>query len=89
MSKKINTKHNRFLALLRRRYGYDNEKAVDELERLLKQFYRTNRSLGIHGTRPNFKVPPIELSIKVAKKEDTDLPARKGEINENRSGIMD
>jgi len=54
---KPNTKREKFLALLKSRYGYNNEKAVDELERLLKQFYRTNRSLGIHRPRPNFIQP--------------------------------
>jgi len=54
---KANAKRERFLALLRNRYGYTNEKAVAELERLLKQFYRMNKSLGIHGTRPNYKHP--------------------------------
>ena len=42
---KNKAKRERFLAALKSRYGYTNEKAVDELERLLKQFYRTNRSL--------------------------------------------
>lgn len=46
-----NAKRERFLALLESQYGYTNEKAVDELERLLKQFYRTNRDLGIHRVR--------------------------------------
>jgi hypothetical protein len=50
---KNNAKRDRFLALLKKQYGYTNEKAVDELERLLKQFYRTNKSLGIHHPRPN------------------------------------
>ena len=54
---KANAKRERFLALLRKQYGYTNEKAVDELERLLKQFYRMNKSLGIHGARPNYKHP--------------------------------
>jgi hypothetical protein len=49
-----NAKRERFLALLKSRYGYTNEKAVDELERLLKQFYRTNRSLGIRRARTNY-----------------------------------
>lgn len=56
---KANAKRERFLALLRKQYGYTNEKAVDELERLLKQFYRMNRSLGIHGARPNYKHPHL------------------------------
>ena len=49
-----NLKRERFMALLKSRYGYSNEKAVDELERLLKQFYITNRSLGIRHTPPYF-----------------------------------
>jgi hypothetical protein len=53
---KVNAKRERFLALLRSRYGYTNDKAVDELERLLKQFYRTNRSLNIHLARPSFPI---------------------------------
>jgi hypothetical protein len=57
---KPNPKRERFLALLKSRYGYTNEKAVDELERLLKQFYRTNRSLGIHHIRPDIKHPDDE-----------------------------
>lgn len=57
---KVNAKRERFLALLKSRYGYTNEKAVDELERLLKQFYRMNKSLGIHHAQPNFKHPPAE-----------------------------
>ena len=57
---KTNPKRERFLALLKSRYGYTNEKAVDELERLLKQFYRTNRSLNYHRTRPNHKDPHAE-----------------------------
>ena len=56
----INAKRERFLALLESRYGYTNVKAVDELERLLRQFYRTNKSLGIHPARPNFKHPHAE-----------------------------
>jgi hypothetical protein len=52
---KPNIKRERFLAQLERQYGYTNEKAVDELERLLKQFYRTNRSLGIHHGRSDFR----------------------------------
>jgi transposase InsO family protein len=57
---KTNAKRERFLALLKSRYGYTNEKAVDELERLLKQFYRMNRSLSIHRARPTFKHPHDE-----------------------------
>ena len=59
-----NAKRERFLALLKKRYGFTNEKAVDELERLLKQFYRTNRSLGIHRIQSNFKHPQDEYPKK-------------------------
>jgi hypothetical protein len=58
---KPNIKRDRFLAQLERQYGYSNEKAVDELERLLKQFYRMNRSLGIHHGRSDFKHLHAEL----------------------------
>ncbi|HMD89111.1 MAG TPA: hypothetical protein VKF38_08110 [Anaerolineaceae bacterium] len=59
-SRKSNPKRDRFLALLKSRYGYSNDKAVDELERLLKQFYRTNRSLTIHHKRPILKPPVVD-----------------------------
>jgi hypothetical protein len=49
---KANVKRERFLAMLKTRYGYTNDKAVDELERLLTQFYRTNRSLDMHRAHP-------------------------------------
>ena len=56
-----NAKRERFLIMLKGRYGYTNAKAIDELERLLEQFYRMNRSLGIHRARPNiFKYPRPE-----------------------------
>ncbi|GAP13607.1 hypothetical protein LARV_01362 [Longilinea arvoryzae] len=48
---KINRKREQFLTLIRNRYGYTNEKAVDELKRLLGQFYRTNRSFSQDRTR--------------------------------------
>ena len=48
-------KHNQFLALLKSRYGYSNDKAVVELERLLRQFDITNKSLGVNRARPNSK----------------------------------
>jgi hypothetical protein len=57
---KTNPKRDRFLTLLKNRYGYTNDKAIDELERLLKQFYRMNRSLGVHRARPVFKHPNVE-----------------------------
>lgn len=44
---KVRARRERLLALLKSRYGYINEQAVDEMERLLKQFVVTNRSLGI------------------------------------------
>jgi uncharacterized protein YjbJ (UPF0337 family) len=72
---KVNAKRERFLALLRRRYGYSNDKAVDELERLLKSFYRMNRSLNIHLARPSFKMP-IHTG-------------RKAESNEMGGGFVD
>ena len=72
---KINAKRERFLALLKSRYGYTNEKSVDELERLLKQLYRMNRSLNIHLARPNFK-----MQIRAS---------RKGESNEKVGGFVD
>ena len=56
---KTNAKREQFLALLKKQYGYTNEKAVDELERLLKQFYTMNKSLGIHRARPNFTDPHL------------------------------
>lgn len=59
-SNKPNPQRARFLALLKNRYGYTNDKAVDELERLLKQFYRTNRSLTIHRKRPIHKQPIVD-----------------------------
>ena len=49
----IRAKRQRLLALLKNRYSYTNEQAVDEMERLLKQFDRTNRSLGIRQKRSN------------------------------------
>jgi hypothetical protein len=46
-----NLKRERFLAVLKNEYGYTNDKAVDELERLLKQIYTINKSLGIRRSR--------------------------------------
>ena len=53
----VNTiaKRDRFLALLKRQYGYTNDKAVDEMERLLKQFRTMNRSLSFLHPRPFHK----------------------------------
>ena len=52
-----NLKRERFLAMLKKRHGYTNEKAVDELERLLKQFYRVNRSFSSYRIRLNIEHP--------------------------------
>lgn len=54
---KTNVKRERFLALLKRRYGYTNDKAIEEMDRLLRQFYKTNRSLAIHHTHPVVRHP--------------------------------
>ena len=59
----VNAKRERFLALLKSRYGYSNDKAVDELERLLKSFYRMNKSLDIHLARPSFKNQKLDKEI--------------------------
>lgn len=55
-----NAKRRQFLVLLDRRYGYTNEKSVDEMKRLLKQFYFTNKSLGIYPVKKKHKRPPTE-----------------------------
>jgi hypothetical protein len=57
---KTNVKRARFLAMLSSRYGYTNDKAVDELERLLTQFYKSNKSLGIHHADAIFRDPGAE-----------------------------
>jgi hypothetical protein len=57
---KINVKRERFLAMLSSRYGYTNDKAIDELERLLTQFYKTNKSLGVYRDHPIFRHPHAE-----------------------------
>ena len=51
-----NPKREKFLARLKEQYGFTNEQSVAELEKLLKQFYRTNKSLGIH--RPHVILKP-------------------------------
>jgi len=48
-------KRERFLALLKKQYGYTNDKAVDEMERLLIQFHTMNRSLTFHRPRSIYK----------------------------------
>lgn len=60
VSGKINLKRERFLILLKDRYGYTNVKAIDEMERLLKQFSITNKSFKIQRTRRNSKPPFLE-----------------------------
>jgi hypothetical protein len=57
---KANLKRERLMDLLRIQYGYTNEKAIDELERLLKQFSMTNESLKFRRARRNSKPPFIE-----------------------------
>jgi hypothetical protein len=52
---KQNAKRERFLTFLKGRHGYTNEEAVDELDRLLKQFYRMNKCSGIYRTSSNSK----------------------------------
>jgi hypothetical protein len=52
-SNKLESKRERLLAYLQSAYGYTNDKAVAELERLLKQFHEMNESLGIHDVRPD------------------------------------
>jgi hypothetical protein len=59
-SEKTNAERERFLTMLRSRYGYANDRAVDELERLLKLFYRTNRSLDMHHAHPIYRHPRVE-----------------------------
>lgn len=54
-SAKTNVKREQFLKLLKNRYGYVNDQAVDELERLLTQFSRTNKSLDSHHAHPIFR----------------------------------
>jgi hypothetical protein len=84
------TKHEHFLALLKKQYGYTNEKAVDELERLLKLFYSMNKSLGIHQARIDIKHPQILASEKVGRNSKLQMRAScKGSSHEKRSRFMD
>ena len=55
-----NPKREKFLTMLKEQYGYTNEQSVAELERLLKQFYRTNKSLGIRRPHMNLKPTSVE-----------------------------
>jgi|WetSurMetagenome_2_1015567.scaffolds.fasta_scaffold76734_2 hypothetical protein len=50
-SNQTKEKRTQFLALLKSRYGYTNEKSIDELKRILKQFSRINRSLNFRRAR--------------------------------------
>ena len=87
---KASAKHEQFLALLKKQYGYTNEKAVDELERLLKLFYTMNKSLGIHHARTNFTHPQTSNLIKSGQNFTMHMYAsRKGESHEKRSRIVD
>ena len=52
---KANAKREKFLALLKSRYGYTNETSIDEIKRLLKQFYTTNQSLNVHRPHPIYR----------------------------------
>jgi hypothetical protein len=54
------TKHERFLQLLKSQYGYTNEKAIEELKRILTQFHAVNRSLSKQHLHANLRVPPAE-----------------------------
>jgi hypothetical protein len=83
-------KHEHFLALLKKQYGYTNEKAVDELERLLKLFYSMNKSLGIHQVRIDIKHPPISTLNKGGQHFTLQMRAsRKGKSHEKRSRFVD
>jgi hypothetical protein len=83
-------KHEHFLALLKKQYGYTNEKSVDELERLLKLFYTMNKSLGIHHARTDFNHPQISALKKGGQNFTMQMDAsRKGESHEKRSRIVD
>jgi hypothetical protein len=44
-------KHEQFLALLKTQYGYTNDKAVDEMKRILMKFHAVNKSLSFHRPR--------------------------------------
>jgi hypothetical protein len=84
------TKHEHFLALLKKQYGYTNEKAVDELERLLKLFYTMNKSLGIHQARIEIKHPQVLALEKDGQNFKLQMRAsRKGKSHEKRSRFMD
>lgn len=48
-------KHQQLLALLKHEYGYANEKAINELERLLRQFNKVNKSMVGHHVKSKCK----------------------------------
>jgi hypothetical protein len=52
---KTNIKREQFLVMLKNRHGYTNEKAVEELDRLLTQYYRGSRRLSVQRTRADLK----------------------------------
>ena len=84
------TKHEHFLALLKKQYGYTNEKAIDELERLLKLFSTMNKSLGIHHVRTDFDHPQISALKKGGQNFTMRMhTSRQGETHEKRSRIVD
>ncbi|HWQ04837.1 MAG TPA: hypothetical protein VN452_05740 [Longilinea sp.] len=56
----VNEKRDRFLIRLKNQFGYANEEAVDELERLLRQFYRINQSFNTNRTRLRIRHSPRE-----------------------------
>jgi len=57
---KVNVKRDRFLTHLKNQYGYANEEAEFELERLLRQFYGINRSYNMNRIRLRLKHSPRE-----------------------------
>jgi len=84
------TKHEHFLALLKKQYGYTNEKSYRRLERLLKLFSTMNKSLGIHHVRTDFDHPQISALKKGDQNFTMPMHAsRKGESHEKRSRIVD
>ncbi len=51
---KGNSKHELLLSVLKHDYGYVNDKAVTELERLLRQFQSINKYSRCHSKRLKF-----------------------------------
>jgi hypothetical protein len=54
-SGKPNPGRERFVSYLKKRYGYTDDLAVNELERLRAQFYKMYRDSGVPHVRSNFK----------------------------------